>query len=454
MLSRIANYVDRHFVGVLVSVLLGWYALTALGRPFGDTIRSDGLGYYAYLPSLILYGDPSFRSLAEAQYEGLIPGYSGLEVNPENGIYVNKFNLGVALFALPFFLLAHGATWLMNAPAGDIPTWWAFQYPLDGYSPFYQHAAGLSGLFYFALGCVVLRRFLRTFFSSQASSVAILLLLFGTCWLDIGAGWSFSSHGISTLLFALFFLVANRWVDEPDRWRDTILLGALLGLIALVRVPNLLVVLALALLPSTQTTSLPAHIKRLFRLIPQFVVMAAVALVAFLPQMVFWKYGAGHWLVNSYGDRGLPHLTSPALMEVLFSLNKGIFVWSPILLLAIPGWFTMKQESARWRLTVAVLLVLQWYVIASAAVWNAGACFGQRYFAEFQTLAAIPFAALVSRSRGRGFLWMVILATVLWSVFLYKLYYTREISVYGLDGEAFYDILWWRLQSLKNWWIP
>ncbi len=453
ILEDIADYVNRHFVGVLLSILLGWYAFTYLGRPFGDPIRADGMGYYAYLPSIILYGDPGFNTLANAQFDGVIPGYTGLEMYSETGHYLNKYNLGVALFALPFFLLAHALTWVLRAPPGSIPSWWAFQYAMDGYSPLYQHAAGLSGLFYFAFGCIVLRYFLSRYYSPRQVSAVILTMLAGTCWLDIGAGSSFGSHGVSVFLFALFLLIGDRWVQGSGSWRQTLSLGVILGAIALVRVPNVLILFVLALVPGNRWEGMAAHVRGLIQRISQFVIMGLVACAVFFPQLAFWKYGTGHWLVNSYGERGLPNLLSPALGEVLFSVNKGVFVWSPLLVLVLPGWFFMRGEVARWRVAVVVLLVVQWYVIASAAVWNAGACFGQRYFAEFQTIAAFPILALVNCGRYRKSLGWWILIASLWSLFLYKLYYTREISVYGLDREALYDVIWWRLEALRNWWL-
>ena len=69
-------WLDRHYISMVAIFVLLVYMLTYLARPFGDPIRADGAGYYAYLPSLLLYGDPSFETDANAHYGGAFPTWT------------------------------------------------------------------------------------------------------------------------------------------------------------------------------------------------------------------------------------------------------------------------------------------------------------------------------------------------------------------------------------------
>ena len=43
---------------------------------------------------------------------------------------------------------------------------------------------------------------------------------------------------------------------------------------------------------------------------------------------------------------------------------------------------------------------------------------------------------------------VAVVLLVVWSLFFMVLYYTREISYYGLDRQALFDIFWWRKEAL------
>jgi len=446
---------DRHFICALASLIFGLYAFTYAGNPFGPPIRSDGIGYYIYLPAFVIYGDPSFNQIVDEHFDGFIPGYTGVALYAETGRHFNKYNCGVAIFGLPFFLLAHLFTFILRTPPGGAD-WLAYQYAMDGMSPLYGHAVAIGGAIYFLMGCILLRNWLRRQCSSRLSSATVGLLVIGTNLWDVGGATSFSTHSIGLFLFASFLWVFTYWSKQPRNTSWTVVLGVIIGSIVLVRLTNLLILLVLALYPLVRWREIGNQVRLSLIRWPQFLLMGLVALLVFFPQMLFWKYSTGQWIFNSYGSRGLPHLADPALFDVLFSVQKGVFVWTPVLAMVIPGLFLMKRVFIEWRWAIAVLLLFQLYVIASAAVWDAGACFGQRYFSEYLVFAALPMVAFISSWRTQ---WqrlaggLFICTCVTWTLFLMKLYYTREISVYGLDSAALYDVFWWRFQALRDWWV-
>ena len=65
-------------------------------------VRSDGEGYYMYLPAYIIHRDFSLQKMKDLVDSGI----EGLS-QQANGRYINKYAIGEAIMIMPFFLLAH-----------------------------------------------------------------------------------------------------------------------------------------------------------------------------------------------------------------------------------------------------------------------------------------------------------------------------------------------------------
>ena len=76
------------------------------------------------------------------------------------------------------------------------------------------------------------------------------------------------------------------------------------------------------------------------------------AVLVLAPQLALYKWITGQWFVNAYVTHGMGFsFGSPHLVGVLFSPQKGLFFWSPILLLSVAGVFVATgPRPRRWRL--------------------------------------------------------------------------------------------------------
>lgn len=100
----------------VILFLLFWSSIVYLYQirnMSGDPIRSDGLGYYIYLPAKFIYHDLAFS------FEH--PFFSGLNII-EDGLVVNKYPIGTALMEVPFYFIA------------DIIAGLSSNYQADGFS--------------------------------------------------------------------------------------------------------------------------------------------------------------------------------------------------------------------------------------------------------------------------------------------------------------------------------
>ena len=153
----------RWFVAATAIVAIAAYALVYL-RSYADApIRSDGFSYYVYLPATLIYHDPSLEALSRDWYGGAYPDFSAIRRWPGTGKWLDACPIGVALMMLPFFLVA------------DVLSWWS-NLPRDGFSVYYQHAAGLAGLAYFVAGLAVVRSTLQGRFADGVVLVTLVAI--------------------------------------------------------------------------------------------------------------------------------------------------------------------------------------------------------------------------------------------------------------------------------------
>ena len=100
---------------------------------------------------------------------------------------------------------------------------------------------------------------------------------------------------------------------------------------------------------------------------------------------------------------------------MLVSVQKGLFFWSPVLLLAVPGVLLVRrradrpsagpQEWARqWRAAALAVLAVQTYLLASWHDWQLGGSFGHRGFTDLLGLFA-PFLAVTFGRAAAGPRW-------------------------------------------------
>jgi hypothetical protein len=84
---------------------------------------------------------------------------------------------------------------------------------------------------------------------------------------------------------------------------------------------------------------------------------------------------------------------SPRLVAVLFSTQKGLFFWSPLLVFAVIGAIVAKGWARGIVLSAVVIFGIQTYLAASWWDWQFGASYGHRAFTDGFGLVAVLLAA-------------------------------------------------------------
>jgi len=105
------------------------------------------------------------------------------------------------------------------------------------------------------------------------------------------------------------------------------------------------------------------------------------------------------------------------LAGLLASPGRGLFIYSPVLMGAIPGaYFAWKDRADRSFLVLGIGALLVVMLHARWAMWWGGACYGPRILGDITPVLALLMVPLVPRLRSRR-PWLAIgLACTLWSV--------------------------------------
>ena len=204
------------------------------------------------------------------------------------------------------------------------------------------------------------------------------------------------------------------------------------ALIVLVRHTNAIYLIVLPLYGVTRWNDLRARVGSMWERRKWLGAATLVGAVGIIPQMLLYRMSTTSWLVSPYSalDVGFS-FGSPHLVGVLFSTQKGLFFWSPLLVFAVIGAIVAKGWACGIVLPAVVIFGIQTYLAASWWDWQFGASYGHRAFTDGFGLAAVLLAAcfqwVASRVHLRRAVTMVAAVCVALSAVQMVQYWTRSI---------------------------
>lgn len=360
-------------------------------------LRGDGNGYYAWLRSPLLDRDANFGNeylRADPMFRAAFVDAAGRptrEMTTAIGRVENQWSIGPAILWLPFFAAAHA---LALAGAGTP----------DGYSPVYLWtvAAG-SAIYGFAavlLGVSLARRMGPARWAVPAA-VAVLAASSLPVYMYL---LPFHVHATAAFATGLFLWWGLARLDgwRADHWA---VWGALAGLMVAVYFVHavLLIVVAWRLAARGPLRS-------------RTIALAALAggALPFAVLHLWSRYAIYGSFATGYRDTF--HWLSPRLLATAFSPEHGLFLWTPIVALALAGLIALARNDPRARI-ILVAWALLFYVVASYQNWHGQSSFGNRFFVSLTTVL-IPGVAMSLawlRDRGRVLPGLVIALLCLWN---------------------------------------
>ncbi|MCK9220032.1 MAG: hypothetical protein M0P47_08290 [Bacteroidales bacterium] len=410
----------------LLAFFLSYRLFEGDGKSWKHIVTSDGRGYFAYLPALLLDHDPTFGKVVEREKKLL--GFSHYQpsylVRFKDHV-VNKYFCGEAILLLPFFLLALLFSWLFGTP-------------VDGYSFFFQFFTGLGALFYLVTGLLFLARVLRGF---QVKPILIAFLLPA---LLLGSNLFYYSLWQPTMshLYSFFAINGFLWFTfrSIKNWNksNASLAGLFLGLVFLIR-PTNLVVLFLVPFLAGNFNAFKSFIQTLWKqktnaLLSLFIFLGIVSI-----QSGLWHLQTGRFFIWSYQHEGFI-FSRPEVIEVLFGFRKGLFVYSPFILLTWIGLFFLLFKNRFRFFSMFLFIVASTYIITCWWNWYYGDSFGLRAFIDYYGIYLLLFALMVDRISTKPMLYIlgvILLPLIFLNIFQTWQYTHRIIQPNSMNKDKY-----------------
>lgn len=383
-------------------------------------IEWDIKSYYAYLPATFIYNDLSLSFLYDNEYD---LGKWIWPVTTPTGKQAILTTMGLSFLYAPFFFIAHAVSLVMT------------QYEPSGYSYPYHVALQFSTYIYFVLALLFLRKILSRYFGDKVIAYTLFVIGAGTN-LFYYVGYSAPMpHGYNFFLIVLFIFFLENWTKKMSV-KDTIMLGLISGLVTLIRPTNIIVLFLIPLWHVGNWKDLKDRIILFIKKWQIILLMAAAFILIWAPQFAYWKYVSDSFFYFSYGERNDRfYFENPQIWKVLFSYEKGWFVYTPIMLIACFGFWSLFKKKVKLYVPILVYVSVMVYVLSSWWCWWFGGSFGQRSMVDFYGLMAIPLAAIIDGSSKRK---------------IYK--YIFPIFLFVLISFNQFNILQYRNGAISYWW--
>lgn len=273
-------------------------------------------------------------------------------------------------------------------------------------------------LVYAGIPTAVLAAMLYLFFGRMGLSTrwrTLLSLTYGLGTMALPFGTVFFGHQLAAaLLFGAFYLLYRVAQHELSN-RYAALAGLLAGYAIITEYPTALIAGALLLYASWPLAARwRAGLVAALGMLPVLAVAGVYNALAFggpLSQGYAHLSGPSAFIHGqAQGFMGITYPHLDAIWQTTFGQYRGLFVLSPVLLLAFPGWLLLARWSA-WRREAwlwASIVVVYFAFTVSYFEWSGGYSLGPRHFLPALPFLVLPAGELARPERARG--WKITLA--------------------------------------------
>ena len=427
-LSKYSVYIAVFLAAIFIITAKNW-------EKEDRVIGADIISYYAYLPATLIFQDIKLE-----KHETMKNGIFWPETLP-SGARVIKTSMGLSFLYAPFFLGAHA---------------WSKLFGLDafGYSPVYKIGLLISALFYFFIGLFFLRKILKLYFSENITAITIIAVAVGTNLMYYATREATMSHVYNFALYNIFIWLTIQW-HKKQNLAGLLVLGALAGLISLVRPSNIIILAFFFLYNVYSLKSFLAKLRFVFTKFHWFVLMGLAFTAIWIPQMLYWKVLTGDFLFNSYTTERF-FFNNPHFIGGLFSYRKGWFIYTPIMVMAILGFVFLFKKMKEFSWAIPLFTLLNMYIIFSWWCWWYGGSYGMRALIDSYGMLAIPMALLFSEVlKYRKYLYKIavgiVIVLIAQNLFFMRKYKRGSIHWDSMTKEAFW-FSYWRISPHSEYW--
>lgn len=371
------------YAAALFAILLGAYLLIYTGIP--DSADGDAL--LAVSASLLRTGNPNIHAVAYADM--LFPVDSArMGTFGADGALYSKKGITPSLGLLPFvlaadllpFLSTRTAAMLFNpvVTAATALVLFAFLRRLN-YARWVAFAAGLI----YGLATLAFP-YARTLYGEPLAALLLLIAVYGLYEYWQRGRWNW----LTVLATAVSLLVGVNTIY--------VLPAGLLGLLAFIE--------AMRQRKWQHVLALTA---------PVFMLAAAFGLYNAV------RFGSPFTTGYRFSDgEGFSFPFMTGVFGLTLSPYRGLFWYSPVLLLALPGWLTLRRQTSKLAWLILALVMLQLVMFASWWSWDGGVTWGPRFMLPAIPLMMLALAPLIVEAVKRWWLALILIGFVALSFYI------------------------------------
>ncbi|MGA2429295.1 MAG: hypothetical protein ABSH13_12420 [Candidatus Acidiferrum sp.] len=372
-------------------------------------VRGDGIGYYALARAPLIEhsldfvhdyqsGNASFRD-ARIDENG-VPRPS---FRTPTGHLDNHFTVGPAILWTPFLLIAHVGVLLARAMGSHVAS--------DGFSAPYRFAMAFGTALYGFLGLLLANRLAGKYVDERWAFLATISIWWSSSlpvYMYFNPAWS-HAHSASAVALFLWYWHETRVQRTTRQW---CFLAVIDGLMLNVYYANITVLTVLVIeaiqqylaalrsrarVDKSSTNSSSGSISAA-RLVANHLLFGVIVILCFLPTFITRYVIYGSPLESGYIPLSEWAWRSPYFLSVLFSPDHGLFVWTPVVLLAVAGLFVFwrRQPGVGTPMLAAVLAF--YLLIACYPDWDGISSYGNRFFVSLTAPFILGLSVLLDRA--------------------------------------------------------
>ena len=395
--------------------------------PPENVLSWDVFGYYLYLPAKFIYRDlalinQEWLTHLIDKYETTATLYQAVKM--PNGNWVIKYTMGLAILFAPFFFIAHLLAGILD-------------YPADGFSLPYQYSITMGAIVYLLVGLIYFRKILLHFFNERTTILLILIIVFGTNYFQLAvSGGILLSHIFLFTLYAILIWYTIRW-HKKAKPKYALIIGITMGFIFLIRPSEIVCVLIPILWNIKDERSLFEKLDLLKSNYAHVLLALLFIIITGTPQLVYWKLITGKFLFYSYTNAGEGfEFLSPYTFDFLFSFRKGWFIYTPIMIFSMVGFYHLyKNNRFIFFATLIFFLFDLWIISSWSTWWYAGGSFSSRSLVPAYTVLALPLGYFIEHIKRKSFLTITILSFLGTFCVLLNLFQTWQFDKGIISGQ-------------------
>ena len=209
-----------------------------------------------------------------------------------------------------------------------------------------------------------------------------------------------------------------------------------LGMITLIRPVNILILFSIPFLAGDIQT-LKYILIELLKYWKSTVIAILLFIIPLILQLIIYKLQTGSFWVYAYGEEKFL-FTHPHIYKMLFSYQKGLFIYTPLWFISLGGLYFLFREQKQKAILWLGFFVILTYILSSWHQWYYGGSFGSRAYVEYYAFFSILLSYLLMNIRKK--IPMTILLSVISILIIYSVIQTYQYYAGIMDKELYWKV--------------